>query len=120
MRIPLFIILSIFYAAVLFSGCSKQAVRPADSKVPVPGPAAKVPSKPVDKKTDRADKPDKVLSNKDRPYAVDGRWYSDDVTPNTADTFSKMTPSTKTMLGSTHLKMISCGNGSGRSDVPGQ
>jgi rare lipoprotein A len=57
---------------IFFLGCSKSAVRSSDTRTSTPGVPA---SKTVDKKGVRSDKPDKLVSSKDRPYAVDGRWY---------------------------------------------
>jgi rare lipoprotein A len=57
---------------VSFIGCSRPVIKSSDSRDSIPSaPAAKT----VDKKNVRGDKPNKVASNKDRPYAVDGRWY---------------------------------------------
>ena len=57
---------------VSFIGCSKAAIKSSDTRTPIPSAPA---SKKVDKKNVREDKPDKIASSKDRPYAVDGRWY---------------------------------------------
>jgi rare lipoprotein A len=73
--IPFIKILSVFCTAVLFTGCSKQALRPTESKMSAPLPAARTSSKSIEKKTASLDNPEKAVSAKDRPYAVDGRWY---------------------------------------------
>ena len=57
---------------ISFLGCSKAAIKSSDTRAPIPSAPA---SKKVDKKNVREDKPDKIASSKDRPYAVDGRWY---------------------------------------------
>jgi rare lipoprotein A len=57
---------------ISFLGCSRSAVRSSEPRTATPGVSA---SKPADKKGVRSDKPDKLVSSKDRPYAVDGRWY---------------------------------------------
>ena len=62
-------------ALVSFLGCSKSAIRSSDSGMATPGVSASNSVDKVDKKGVRTDKPDKLVSSKDRPYAVDGRWY---------------------------------------------
>ena len=57
---------------VFFLGCSKPGIRSSDTQTVTPGPP---PAKTVEKKGLRTDKPEKMVSSKDRPYAVDGRWY---------------------------------------------
>jgi rare lipoprotein A len=57
---------------ISFIGCSKAAIKSSDTRAPVPSVSA---TKKVDKRNVREDKPDKIASSKDRPYAVDGRWY---------------------------------------------
>jgi rare lipoprotein A len=57
---------------ISFLGCSRSAVRSSEPRTATPSVSA---SKPADKKGVRSDKPDKLVSSKDRPYAVDGRWY---------------------------------------------
>jgi peptidoglycan lytic transglycosylase len=57
---------------VSFIGCTKAAIKSSETRVSTPGGPA---TKTVDKKKIRGDKPDKMASLKDRPYAVDGRWY---------------------------------------------
>lgn len=59
----------------LLGGCSKQLIRPVNSKIPAPGHQAAALPKSIEKKSTRADKTEKGLSAKDRPYAVNGRWY---------------------------------------------
>lgn len=57
---------------VSFIGCSKGAIKSSDTRSPIPSVPA---TKKVEKKNLREDRPDKMVSSKDRPYAVDGRWY---------------------------------------------
>ena len=57
---------------ISFIGCSKGAIKSSDTRAPIPSAPA---TKKVDKKNLREDRPDKIASSKDRPYAVDGRWY---------------------------------------------
>ena len=57
---------------ISFFGCSKPVIRSSDTRTATPGPPT---AKTVEKKALRADKPEKMVSSKDRPYAVDGRWY---------------------------------------------
>jgi rare lipoprotein A len=57
---------------VSFVGCSKPGLRSSDGQTVGPSP---LPPKTADKKGVRPDKPEKMVSSKDRPYAVDGRWY---------------------------------------------
>ena len=57
---------------ISFIGCSKAAIKSSDTRAPIPSAPA---TKTVDKKNVRGDKPDRMASSKDRPYAVDGRWY---------------------------------------------
>jgi rare lipoprotein A len=57
---------------ISFIGCSKAAIKSSDTPTSIPSPPA---AKTADKKNVRGDKPDKIASRKDRPYAVDGRWY---------------------------------------------
>ncbi len=57
---------------IFFIGCSKAAIRSTEPRASIPSAP---PPKTVDKKNVQGDKPDKIASRKDRPYAVDGRWY---------------------------------------------
>lgn len=57
---------------ISFIGCSKAAIKSSDNQVSIPSTPA---TKTVDKKKIRGERPDKMASAKDRPYAVDGRWY---------------------------------------------
>ncbi len=57
---------------IFFIGCSKAAIRSSEPRASIPSAP---PPKTVDKKNVQGDKPDKIASRKDRPYAVDGRWY---------------------------------------------
>ncbi len=57
---------------IFFIGCSKGAIKSSDPQASMPSPPD---TKTADKKIPRGDKTDKLASKKDRPYAVDGRWY---------------------------------------------
>jgi rare lipoprotein A len=57
---------------ISFIGCSKAAIKSSDTPSPIPGAPV---TRTVDKKKIRGDRPDRMASIKDRPYAVDGRWY---------------------------------------------
>lgn len=56
--------------------CSKPVLRPPDGPAtPTPRTTAPAPAVPKESKVARAEKGDKLALSKDRPYAVDGRWY---------------------------------------------
>jgi rare lipoprotein A len=57
---------------ISFLGCSKPGIRGSDTRTATPSPPT---AKTVEKKSPQADKPQPMVSKKDRPYAVDGRWY---------------------------------------------
>jgi rare lipoprotein A len=54
--------------------CSKPVLRPPEGTAP-PSPRVTTQAPPKESKIARTDKGEKATSVKDRPYAVDGRWY---------------------------------------------
>lgn len=67
--------LTCFVFLTFIAGCSKQSVRAPDSPLTPPPPAVREAPSTAEEKTPRPSKPEKTFSAKDRPYAVNGRWY---------------------------------------------
>jgi rare lipoprotein A len=60
---------------VTVGACSKPVLRSPETGPAVAPPRSASPVGKTEAKTGPAQKPDKIISSKDRPYAVDGRWY---------------------------------------------